>query len=572
MKKSTRILTILVAMLLVASLALTACDLLPADPTDPEHSCRHLCSTCDKCTDKSCADPVCEQKCQGHGSTGGGGDEHECESKCQTCDGCLNSDCKEDACKAKCEGHNAKDDDDDGGKTTPADITSAFNGAIFHQGVTTRGQLTLLQNGTGSLTISNPNSSFTGNFVDCSITYTITDGVFKIWTASDSNIVTPAVGTVQGRTVSITLQNSLNGSVTSYEFTSKLTKITLKNMSGKNETAVWYYPEGYHEDISATRNDGYTFDYALVNKVAKTESYLKTFTVPAEDVTVEYVWKLVEQTGNYTIIYQSTNDKGETETYTDHSTSNVYTLLSVFDVGEDEPSPLGFTIPEGKYFAGWIINGSVSASHKETIVLTEEETVVVAKWNANITVTLTGLHWSGVYSNLANNYWEGSYAEGFTQQFTSASNFFLPSESSQFTTVSYVARSSFILVGWQCSQHDEIHAPGTKHELTEDVTFEAKWQFDDGKTDFDGTYTATTPLDLSDYGFGPYVRATISNKTLTLYDEDGGTTQIQLSSAGNTGTSGLWTYTLKLEGDTLTISVTRGAVGQPMVGVFTRAN
>lgn len=35
---------------------------------EQEHVCGHVCSTCHKCTDKTCADPVCTEKCTGHGS------------------------------------------------------------------------------------------------------------------------------------------------------------------------------------------------------------------------------------------------------------------------------------------------------------------------------------------------------------------------------------------------------------------------------------------------------------------------------------------------------------------------
>ena len=569
MKKSTRILMILVAMLLVASLAFAACK-----PTVPAHTCRHLCSTCDKCTDKDCSDSVCAEKCKGHGSTSDDDDKHECESKCKTCYGCLNADCKEDACSTKCKGHDQNVDDGTDPKPVAPDITAAFNGAIYHNGASgTVGEMVLYSDGTGSITIKNPNASFTGNFVDTPITYTLANGVFTIWTAPDSNIKTPAKGTVQGRTVSVTVTNGMLEDSTSYEFTSKLSKVTVENMLGNNETNTFYYPEGYQADMSATRS-GYTLEKVLVNNVERTTSWLRNFTVPAEDVTLKYFWKLVEQTGNYTVIYQS-GDNGMNESYTDHATSNLYTLISLYGT-EDDPSPLNFTVPQGKFFAGWLVNGTTKVSNRASITLTEETTVLVAQWGSNITVTLKGLHWSGVESNLKTLGWEGNYVEGFTQQFTSSANFFMPAESAQWNSVIQVSRSGYILTGWECSQHEnEVHAPEYKHALAEDVTFTAVWQRDTGTSSFDGTYTATTPLDLSDWGFGPYVSATISGRKLTLYDADGVAKTVNLGTGTTTVTgtdNSFWTYTLTLEGNTLTISATRGSVGSPIVGVFTRAS
>ena len=604
--KNTRILiSLIVLVCIAATFAFAACE--PTMPP-PGHVCRHLCATCNKCTDTACSDPECADKCQGHevveehkcdnycsecgkclttdcehevcadkcqGHTDDGGDdEHECSQPCPECGGCLDDDCNDDACQPKCD---CDDGDDDNNDPTPpaADITEPFNGAILHKGANTVGELYLLQDGSGLLTLSNPNSSFSGNFVECEITYTLINGQFKIWTADDATVKTPVTGTVQGRTVSITLEKTLNGVASSYEFSSELNKVTLVNQLGKNESSIWYLPEGYKEDITASR-DGYTLDKVVVNGVDKSASWLNNFVAPNQDVTIEYVWSIIEHTGNYTIIYQANNGTGQT--YVDHSTSDVYTLLSLYAMTspEDEDTEpeylMNFDIPEGKYFAGWLVNGTTKVSNMATITLTEEETIVTAQWASNILVTLTGLNVSGVYSNLEINHWEGSCAEGYTQQFTSSYNFYLPNESSQFISVAYVAREGFVLVGWKCSIHNEIHAPGSKHALTEDVTFEAQWKLDVGVTDFEGSYTATTPLDLSDWKLGPYVRATVSGRTLTLYDEDGDAKVVQLSVSGNTATGeqGLWKYTLTLDGDTLTISVTRGSVGSPIVGVFTK--
>lgn len=66
------LLNLVVALLLITAVTFVACN--PTE-TDPEHVCRHLCSVCNKCTDKTCSDPVCAVKCDGHPSTGGGDDD-----------------------------------------------------------------------------------------------------------------------------------------------------------------------------------------------------------------------------------------------------------------------------------------------------------------------------------------------------------------------------------------------------------------------------------------------------------------------------------------------------------------
>ena len=38
-------------------------EVSPVDPAPEVHECAHVCATCNKCTDETCADPVCEAKC-----------------------------------------------------------------------------------------------------------------------------------------------------------------------------------------------------------------------------------------------------------------------------------------------------------------------------------------------------------------------------------------------------------------------------------------------------------------------------------------------------------------------------
>ncbi len=75
------------------------------DPgTPPTHICESKCPVCGKCLDKTCTDPVCVHKCQGHSVTP---PAHTCESKCPTCGKCLDSTCTYPACADKCPGHAA---------------------------------------------------------------------------------------------------------------------------------------------------------------------------------------------------------------------------------------------------------------------------------------------------------------------------------------------------------------------------------------------------------------------------------------------------------------------------------
>lgn len=60
MKKTTRMLCLLIALLMVGTLVLAACE---------QHVCGHVCPLCHKCLDLECEDEVCAEKCQGHTET-----------------------------------------------------------------------------------------------------------------------------------------------------------------------------------------------------------------------------------------------------------------------------------------------------------------------------------------------------------------------------------------------------------------------------------------------------------------------------------------------------------------------
>ena len=103
MKKS-RILTI-IALVLVAMLSFTACDVLqdlinPPAPDVQAHVCESVCPECGHCLDADCTDAACATKCQGHETP-----DHTCDHACAECGKCTDADCTESACASKCEGH-----------------------------------------------------------------------------------------------------------------------------------------------------------------------------------------------------------------------------------------------------------------------------------------------------------------------------------------------------------------------------------------------------------------------------------------------------------------------------------
>ncbi len=93
MKK--RLICVLLACILVFSL--TACK--PEDPVEP-HVCQNVCTVCWLCTNASCAEEDCKEKCLGHNAT-----PHSCSNACETCGKCTNVSCAESVCADKCKGH-----------------------------------------------------------------------------------------------------------------------------------------------------------------------------------------------------------------------------------------------------------------------------------------------------------------------------------------------------------------------------------------------------------------------------------------------------------------------------------
>jgi len=95
MKKTNRLLmfVLCIALVLCSVVALTACS--------QKHVCEHVCNICKKCLDKNCQDPVCAEKCKGHGGNKPG-DAHVCKHVCPVCKGCLDLECKDPVCAKKC--------------------------------------------------------------------------------------------------------------------------------------------------------------------------------------------------------------------------------------------------------------------------------------------------------------------------------------------------------------------------------------------------------------------------------------------------------------------------------------
>lgn len=562
MKKTKLLLITLLAVVALVTLALVACN--PTDTGDgddpTEHICRHLCSTCDKCT-SDCDDPACADKCKGHDVTPPV-TEHKCESKCTTCNKCTNKACGEQVCRDKCQGHSTQ-------PTTPG-ITGYFNGYMTMTGKNSAGndvagEMYLMDDGTGSIDIYLASNGDRGlSLAQGTFSYSVGNGVITLASISDINL-RHVSGTISDQTVTIVVEYTKTNPATTFTFENTLARLTTVNMKGDGETYVNYYPQGTQVSLAGATVKGYVLKELVVNGDTKPASWLNTFTTLTENTEVQFIWEVVEL-GNYTIIYRANN--GTEQSYTDTSTSSTYKLLSIH-AASGETSKLGFTIPAGKVFGGWLVNGQVKGL-TDTITLTSDTTEVLAQWAGNVTVTLNGLDVSGVNHNLERFEWNGTTREMGPAE---ASRFYLPYGTLMSTHLS-CERSGFVLTGWTCSVHEGVtHAPGSNHPITEDTTFTAQWKLDVGTTTFEGTYTATTALDISAWSGDSdevFVRAVVAGSKVTLYGADGySKASNTLTFTGNTATGTLGTYqlTLTLDGDTLTISVRRGN-GEPQIGVF----
>ena len=99
-----KLLSIIIVLLMMCSVAFSACNSYEPGGTEPgtAHVCESVCPTCGRCTDNSCTETACVNKCQGHTPAPG---THTCESVCPICGNCMDETCTEDECKEKCTGH-----------------------------------------------------------------------------------------------------------------------------------------------------------------------------------------------------------------------------------------------------------------------------------------------------------------------------------------------------------------------------------------------------------------------------------------------------------------------------------
>ncbi len=79
---------------------------VPINGDETPHTCQSVCVTCGKCTNATCAETICAEKCEGHQQT-----THNCSSVCPICQKCTNTACAETACAEKCAGHNQQGGD-----------------------------------------------------------------------------------------------------------------------------------------------------------------------------------------------------------------------------------------------------------------------------------------------------------------------------------------------------------------------------------------------------------------------------------------------------------------------------
>lgn len=88
MKRTKIVIALLLAIMMMTSVVLTACQ--------QEHECTHVCQYCGLCTNADCTEPICAEKCEGCSS-------HVCAHKCPTCGKCRNLVCPSPVCAERCE-------------------------------------------------------------------------------------------------------------------------------------------------------------------------------------------------------------------------------------------------------------------------------------------------------------------------------------------------------------------------------------------------------------------------------------------------------------------------------------
>ncbi len=116
---------ILVAIMMLFAISLVGCSSTPSTPAVEEHVCHHVCEICGKCTDASCTNAVCADKCPGHV------EEHVCHHVCEICGKCTDDSCTDDVCKDKCPGHFVITYDVNGGNALESDTQVVDAGSAY---------------------------------------------------------------------------------------------------------------------------------------------------------------------------------------------------------------------------------------------------------------------------------------------------------------------------------------------------------------------------------------------------------------------------------------------------------
>ncbi len=353
------------------------------------------------------------------------------------------------------------------------------------------GYLILSEDGTGLLNIYDSDYEYIiYNYFD----YTVSDGVLTVKNVSaDSYYVTPVVsaatGTVDKNSVSITLANGSD----KYVFQSVLYKIETANNIPNSTGMSTYYPENMILDLTDVEDTNYIS--VKINGEVKDNEYLQSFTMPAENVVVEYTYNI------YRIVYKSGD--GDGDDYIDISTSTSYRLLN--------NTKTNFT-RDGYAFAGWTVGGQ-DKNTGSTVTLSGDNTEVTARWNKRHTISYSNVDMSGVETN---------FTSSTQTQYTSTAIYNLPygkRQSGILSTAIYFSRAGYTLKGWTSSADNgtdkdgTVYDPGSRYKLQQDTVFTAVWE----KITY---YTVTYDL-AGGTGTLPTQNNMIEGETFTLASSSG---------------------------------------------------
>ncbi|MDE6201345.1 MAG: InlB B-repeat-containing protein [Clostridiales bacterium] len=331
------------------------------------------------------------------------------------------------------------------------------NIAVAYNNDNITGTLMLNDDGTGTIII------YTGDY-DClvyndlSYTYsynafTITDSTVVDSDYASARVSTPVTGTTNGRNIHITLTVGQN----QYEFQDRLYKMTITNNIPNSDDIIAYYSKDIPVGLLYPIDSNY--EQIKVDGEIKDNAYCENFTMPEKDVVVEYVYHI------YTIVYKANGGNGED--YTDYvTTPNSYTLIRNYQIGfsRDDYTLAGWTVNETDYAQG------------ARIILTGDNTEVIARWNRLYTVSYAGVDNPAVETNFD--------SETSTTKFiSSATAYRLPYGKKQFLAANiYFTRAGYTLKGWTSSadigtaNEGAIYDAGSYYTLTQDTTFTAVWE------------------------------------------------------------------------------------------------